>query len=291
MLSAGSSHGRHRRARCWPRSKRAPDRVFTADDKHKAIVRSDTGQVLGIVSKNYTIHSYNTWLLDNVASLLGLASGIGSAGLLEGGARAWVQVEVPETITTPQGVSFRPFLTAATSLDGSMATTYHTGAQVVVCDNTLRAALREKDAATLRIRHSSRSELRVEDARQALDLLEATKESFEADVRAQCEIKVTDEIWREFLRAHFPLKNEAAYARHPQFDRRRALNELWKSDERVAPWRGTAYGVVAAVNTYEHHIATGSSDRSRAERNAHRAINRRFDEIDARSRKTLEMLL
>ena len=37
------------------------------------------------------------------------------------------------------GVEFRPFLTATTSLDGSIATTYQTGAQVAVCDNTLSA--------------------------------------------------------------------------------------------------------------------------------------------------------
>ena len=129
-----------------------------ADERHKAIVRPDTGRVLGIVSQTYTIHSYQEWLLDHVAALLGQSSGIGSAGLLEGGARAWVQVEVPETITTPQGVPFRPFLTAATSLDGSMSTTYLTGAQVVVCDNTLRAAMSDKAAATLKIRHSARSD-------------------------------------------------------------------------------------------------------------------------------------
>ena len=89
------------------------------------------------------------------------------------------------------------------------------------------------------------------------------------------------------------MKNEDKFNRHPQFDRRQRLNEMRELDERVAPWRGTAYGVIAAVNTYEHHIAAGSkpSDRSRAERNAVRALNQRFDQIDIRNMKRLQEVL
>jgi phage/plasmid-like protein (TIGR03299 family) len=172
-----------------------------------------------------------------------------------------------------------------------MATTYLTGAQVVVCDNTLKAALKDEDAAKLRIRHSTRSELRVADARQALDLLEATAKAFEGYVCTLAEISVDDRAWSTFLRAHFPLKNESTFKTHPQFDRRAALNFLWREDPRVAPWSGTAYGVLAAVNTYEHHVSKGTSERSRAERNATRAINGRFDEIDTKTLGTLSTVL
>jgi len=75
--------------------------TFLRDEKHKAIVRPDTGVVLGIVGKSYTIHGYREWLLGNVTALLGEA-GIGSAGLLESGARAWVQVEVPTPSPHPK---------------------------------------------------------------------------------------------------------------------------------------------------------------------------------------------
>ena len=80
---------------------------------------------------------------------------IGSAGLLRGGAVAWVQVEMADTLTAA-GAEFRPFLTATTSLDGSIATTYQTGAQVVVCDNTLSAALHSADTR-VKVRHSANS--------------------------------------------------------------------------------------------------------------------------------------
>jgi phage/plasmid-like protein (TIGR03299 family) len=90
----------------------------------KAIVRSDSGNVLGIFKDGYQPHQYDEWLLDNVATILDDSLQIGSAGLLKGGAVAWVSVEMPETLETVQGIRFRPFLLAATSFDGSVATTY-----------------------------------------------------------------------------------------------------------------------------------------------------------------------
>jgi hypothetical protein len=112
-----------------------PDGVTTyTDPTRKAIVRPDTGAILGVFRTGYRVHDYDQWLIHNVEGILDADLQIGSAGLLRGGAVAWVQVEMADTLTAA-GVEFRPFLTATTSLDGSIATTYQTGAQVVVCDN------------------------------------------------------------------------------------------------------------------------------------------------------------
>ncbi len=62
-------------------------------------------------------------LLSTVADLLGDDLVNSSTGLLRGGAIAWVEVSVPDTFTTPDGVTFRPNLLATTSFDGSIATT------------------------------------------------------------------------------------------------------------------------------------------------------------------------
>ena len=42
---------------------------------------------------------------------------------------AWVQVKMADTLSVA-GVEFRPFLTATTSMDGSIATTYQTTYQI-----------------------------------------------------------------------------------------------------------------------------------------------------------------
>ncbi len=88
------------RPMCWML---VPDR--------QAICRSDDHSVMGIFGPGYIRHQYPEWLLTAVADLLDDDLAISSAGLLRGGAIAWVEVSMPDTITTPEGVAFRPNLT------------------------------------------------------------------------------------------------------------------------------------------------------------------------------------
>jgi len=81
----------------------------------QAILRSDNGHVMGIFTDGYEPHPYVEWLINTIATLLEDDLSIGSAGLLKNGAVAWVSVEVPDNITTPEGVEFRPHLFGATS--------------------------------------------------------------------------------------------------------------------------------------------------------------------------------
>lgn len=263
------------------------DGVLTVtDDTRKAIVRPDTQTILGVFSTGYQVHDYGQWLVDHVEAILDDDLQIGSAGLLRGGAVAWVQVELNDTITGPGGIDYRPFLTATTSLDGSIATTYQTGAQVVVCDNTLSAALRE-DSPRIRIKHSSRSLGRLADVRQALDIVHTVSDSFNAQVEQLLNEEVNAARWAKFLNLYtLPTDPTSQRATTIATTKADALNRLWRYDDRVAPWAGTAYGVIAAVNTYTHHEAlVRGSDRST--RNAERMITGKVDELD---RNTLKVL-
>ena len=51
-------------------------------ENRQAIYADDTGDVLGVFADGYTIHQYQDWLLDKVASILDDGLSIGSAGLL-----------------------------------------------------------------------------------------------------------------------------------------------------------------------------------------------------------------
>jgi phage/plasmid-like protein (TIGR03299 family) len=127
-----------------------PVRTITSTDK--VVWRSDRPEVdLGTFGPDYTPRQYQDVLLDGLAHIItpdGLAVtadslAIGTAGVLRNGGRAWVQVETPDTVTTPEGVNFRPFLMAASSHDGSLSVTYSAGSTLVVCDNTMAIALDE----------------------------------------------------------------------------------------------------------------------------------------------------
>ena len=87
---------------------------WAALEGRQAICRNDDHQLMGIFAEGYVMHQYEQWLLTTVADILDDDLAISSAGLLRKGAIAWVEVSVPESITTPEGVEFRPNLLATT---------------------------------------------------------------------------------------------------------------------------------------------------------------------------------
>ncbi len=265
-----------------------PIRYVKVNDR-QAITHSDTGNVFGLFSDGYAIHQFGEWLIDAVSPLLSDTITIGSAGVLRRGAVAWVSVEAPENQTTREGVTFRPNLLAATSHDGSLATTYKMVATNVVCDNTMSAALRER-GPQYRVKHSRHSTMRLQDARDALGLLEITADSFAAEVQALCEETVTNAQWSAFLAATTPIPSTPGRAQTLAVTKQDTLRRLWNDDPRVSPWAGTAYGVVQAVNTYTHHEQTVRGA-GRAERNMLRAVTGGVDELDRTTLATLDRVL
>jgi phage/plasmid-like protein (TIGR03299 family) len=256
------------------------------DPTRKAIVRPDTGAILGVFRTGYQVHDYDQWLISNVEGILDADLHISSAGLLRGGAVAWVQVEMADTLTAA-GVEFRPFLTATTSLDGSIATTYQTGAQVVVCDNTLSAAL-TNPGTRVKVRHSANSLTKLAQVRDALGIVHQVADDFAAQVERLVNETATDARWARFLAAYCgtddaKASNRALTSRREQADQ---LNRLWTNDQRVTPWRGTAYGVLAAANTYAHHLAPVRGA-SRAERNAERLVTGKVQDLDEHTLQVL----
>jgi phage/plasmid-like protein (TIGR03299 family) len=255
----------------------------------QAIYHSDTLDVFKIFKDGYVRHQYDAWLIDNVQTIMTGDLGIGSAGLLRNGGQAWVSVEVPDNVTTPEGVTFRPNLLACTSHDGTLATTYKRVVTLTVCDNTLSAALGE-DGQTYKRKHSRYSELDVSAARDALAMIHGTAEDFTATVARLTRVDVSDKAWRAFVDAHAPLPAEAGRSFTMAERQREELSRLWHHDSRVSPWRGTAFGVVQAVNTYAHHygVVRGAS---RPERNMSRAVTGDVDTLDASTLATLTRVL
>ena len=145
-------------------------------DGKQAIVRSDNRHVMGIFESGYVCHQYAEWLLTSVANILDDELSISSAGLLRGGAIAWVEVSIPESISTPEGVEFRPNLLATTSFDGSTATTFKRTITATVCDNTRDLALSEP-GQQVKVKHSRHSRLKLAPAREALAMVHQTERS------------------------------------------------------------------------------------------------------------------
>jgi phage/plasmid-like protein (TIGR03299 family) len=248
----------------------------------KAIVHSGTNHVMGIFKDGYQPHQYNEWLVKSVGNILDDELSIGSAGILKGGAVAWVSVEVPENITTPEGVVFRPNLLATTSFDGSVATTYKPIVTNVVCDNTMTMALSEA-GPTFKVKHSRNSLLKLNDAREALGIVHTINDEFAREVAMLCDQVVTDTEFERFVDMYTPMPEtkEGASTRGATMaeNKREALWNLWNHDDRVKPWNGSAFGIWQAVNTYNHHVAI-VRNAERAERNMLNAVEGKTETMD-----------
>jgi phage/plasmid-like protein (TIGR03299 family) len=251
-------------------------------------------EVFGIFKGGYQGHAYRQWLLDNVATILDDTLSIGSAGLLRLGAQAWVSVEVPDNVTTPEGVTFRPHLIAATSFDGSLATTYKRSATVVVCDNTLAAGLSGSESR-LKVKHTRNSAVRIGEAREALAIVYSMADDMSAEIARLCAIDVPPVVFGRVLDRMVPLTDaqgrplEGA-ALTLASRKRDEVSRLYRHDDRAAPWNGTAYGVLAAWNTYGQHYGTVRG-MSRIQRNRSNAIDGTVDRSDAAVLAALEVTL
>lgn len=246
----------------------------TRPTDRKLMVASDNGDVLGAFKEGYKGHDYKTWLIDHVGLILSDELQIGSAGLLKNRAQAWVSVEVPDTITTPEGVSFRPNLTAATSFDGSLSSTYKRMVQIVVCDNTLAAGLGEQ-GQQYKVKHSRYSDLKVADAREALAIVYGVADDFAEEVKRLTQWTVTPRQFQALLDLQVPVpkKGEQKTSRGITIatNKREAITSLYNNDVRAATWNGTAFGVLQAFNTYNHHVRPVKGD-TRIIRNMENAI-------------------
>jgi phage/plasmid-like protein (TIGR03299 family) len=266
-------------------------------EDRQAICRSDRrdGSIMGIFSDGYAMHQYREWLLTTVANILDDDLAISSAGLLRDGAVAWVEVSVPESITTPEGVSFRPNLLATTSFDGSIATTFKRTVTDTVCDNTRELALSEKGQA-YKVKHSRYSNLRITETREALAMIHTLADEFAAEIAQLCATPVSTDQWDRFLDRHVPRIDATTglpvtgRARSLSDKKRDVLNRLYTHDQRVAPWAGTAHGVLQAVNTYEHHEGT-IRGADRAERNMLRTVTGEFGTLDRSAWAALSSVL
>lgn len=259
---------------------------WEVQEQRQAIARNDNQHVMGLFKDGYQPHQYDEWLLNTVANVLDDDLTISAAGLLREGAQAWVEVSVPETMHTPEGFDFRPNLLACTSFDGTLATTFKRTITATVCDNTLAAALGEQ-GQEFKVKHSRKSTARIEEVRDALGIVQSMADDFAAQVSRLCAQVVTDGQFNDIVRELTKVPADAAQAAITRAENKEAaLWSLWRKDERVAPWSGSAFGVVQAVNTYEHHVAFVRGAQ-RAERNMGKAISGYFDDLDA---KTLQLV-
>jgi phage/plasmid-like protein (TIGR03299 family) len=273
-------------------------RHVVEDPERKLIVTPDTGDVLGVFKSGYQIHGYQQWTADQIAAILDTSRGelgVAAVGLLRRRGVAFLQAKLEGSGMEVGGYAFAPYITAATSVDGSLASTYATGVQAAVCDNTLSAAL-SSALTKYRVKHSRNSAGKLGEVRDNLGLVYQAADDFAACAAELQSVDVSEADFRAWMDEMAPVpardpKSSTGGAKYTNAIKKRyAYTSLWTSDAKVAPWAGTAFGVLQLDNTYRTWTRNVSgADGGRIERNllnmvSGKTANEDSDALDALSR-------
>lgn len=233
----------------------------------------------------YTPHQFDEWLLNAPAKLLASDSselGIVSAGLLSGRSVAWVQIGIPEWITTPEGIAFRPYIMATSAANGKTSTGYFMGSNIGVCDNTVTAFQNsaEREGRVFKVKHTSNSLIRLSDVHEALKLIDTHAQTMGEAISYLVNTPMSESQWSSVMETVCPLPAESGRGQTMAQNKRDKLDELYRYDIRCQP-QGTAWAAAQAVNTFNQHYSTVKGDVHRAERNMLAEIAGKTAEQDA----------
>ncbi|WP_163397459.1 DUF932 domain-containing protein [Flavobacterium fluviatile] len=154
-------------------------------------LRTDTQTVLGVVGKDYQIVQ-NKDAFSFFDSIVG-GDGIlyETAGALGKGERIFITAKLPNYIRVGKDDLIEKYLFLTTSHDGSGSITAAFTPIRIVCANTLNAALRNK-TNTLRIRHTSNAQSRLEQAHKVMGITDQLSTDLEEIFNHWAKVRITD---------------------------------------------------------------------------------------------------
>ena len=168
-------------------------------------VRSTDDAVLGVVSDRYRIVQ-NEEAFQFTDDLLGEGVTYETAGSLQGGKKVWMLARLPRKYLIA-GDQVEPYLVIFNSHDGSSGVKVAMTPIRVVCQNTLNLALNTAKRSWT-ARHTENVLLRVQDARETLQL--ASNYMVELGNRGEelARIDLSDHKVQEFINEFFPISED-----------------------------------------------------------------------------------
>lgn len=226
--------------------------------KRKAVVRSDTGDVLGVVGGSYVpVQNYQAFgFLDTIVADGGLR--YHTAGALGKGERVWMLAKLPDSIRVKNSDDItEKFLLLSNSHDGSSSLRIFFSPIRVVCANTLAIAERGGSGQGVYIVHRGDLAAKVRQAQQVLGLAQR----FYDDVEAQIDRLANHYPTALQLAAYF----KAVYPDAPEGESTRTRNvrhEMLRLFEHgighdIPEIRHTTWTALNAVTEFvDHHRST-----------------------------------
>ncbi len=235
--------------------------MWIADPDTKAIVRPDIENVFGYFGRDsYESHDYMQ-VLEQCDRIADGELGIASAFLMDHGAVFVANMELPEGITTEQGIEHRVRLQVCTSQNGRFATRWDLVDEFSVCSNSFRANLNKADKSgqSYSVKHTSRSMGRVLDARTALGLVYKSADEFSKFLDAMTQVDITNDQFAQIIQGLVPMPEAKRNDKGVQTNKgaqtiadnkRDVLGQMYRTDHRCNQFNGTLFGALQAWSTW-----------------------------------------
>ncbi|HBH86850.1 MAG TPA: hypothetical protein DDY17_04510 [Syntrophaceae bacterium] len=225
-----------------------------------ATVRTDTGDVLGIVGKSYEpiqnrdAFAFFDALVDEQEAVYD------TAGVLGLGESIWILVKLPGYIKVNGNDIVNKYLLLTNSHDGSSHIRVKLTPIRVVCNNTLTSAL--QGAGEVQINHTSNALRDLEQAGTMLGLSNSLYEQLDVMFNCMATKKITEEQLREYVQALVPDNEEAENSARIENIRSSVL-QLHDSGRGAHLSRGTLWGAFNSVTEYTDHMMSGGDSTTR----------------------------
>ncbi|MEO7729783.1 MAG: DUF932 domain-containing protein [Kofleriaceae bacterium] len=236
-------------------------------ERWRAVTRVTDDTVLSVVTETYSpIQNRDAFLL--FERVFGDQAVLHTAGALKGGRIVWGLAEFPEPFTVA-GEAHRRFLLMTTAHDSSGALVACPVAERVVCQNTLRVALGERQVLSLTVQHRGDTAKTVRDAGDVLARYLRLYQRY-GQVGDRLALTMMPEQHRAtLLESWFP----GDAREHPAVKaRRERIAHLADHGQGNTPHRGTAYGLLQGVTEYVDHETRASRSGEAQRRFAYQTI-------------------
>lgn len=174
---------------------------------HKAVVRSDSKKVVGVVGAKYRVlqnRDQFNWFRPFLESR---EAQFETCGALKGGSLVWVLAKINRPDAEVVGGDFiKKYLLLTSSHDGSKATSVGFCPIRVVCWNTLSAGLASKDSTLIRVRHTEKQHDALATIRDTINLVDQTFEATAAQYRKMAACKVNADDIRNYVKLVLEVK-------------------------------------------------------------------------------------
>lgn len=223
-------------------------------DGYVANVRSDTQDVMGIVTPRYKpVQNADAFAFTD--ALLGNGVHYETAGCLKDGKRVWMLAKIEDHNDYKlAGDEVIPYLLFSNNHDGKGSVQVALTLTRVWCQNTLNMALKNAKR-TWSVCHSGNIEYKMEEARRTLELTGRYLATMQEEADKMTQTIIHPAFMEQMVKYLFPIDESTMSNRtiDNANNNRNLMLDIYNNKEDVQKFKGTAWGAYLAITDFNSH--------------------------------------